>query len=276
MTATRYTGTRLFISTMLARAYVRVVGVQRELTSVAFEMLFSAVSVITFVLIFRALHAPEELIGFVIVGGAMTPFWLNVLWSMASQLYWEKEQGNLAMYIIAPGPMMAVLLGMAVGGMISMTVRAALLIAMGIVLFNVHFTIVDPLLLAVVFTVTMAALYGMGMMGSSLFLLLGREAWHFANLVQEPVHFFAGIYFPVRSLGRVIAYAASIIPMTLGLDAMRQLMFTKGAAFGFLSVGIELAILLILAIAFNTSAVYLLRHMERLAIREGRITEMQA
>ena len=44
---------------------------------------------------------------------AMTAFWMNVLWSMSSQLYWEKEQGNLALYIMAPNSMMAVLLGMA-------------------------------------------------------------------------------------------------------------------------------------------------------------------
>jgi len=32
----------------------------------------------------------------VVIGGAMTAFWMNVLWSMSTQLYWEKEQGNLA------------------------------------------------------------------------------------------------------------------------------------------------------------------------------------
>ena len=61
-----------------------------------------------------AIGAPEEYVGFVVVGGAMTAFWLNVLWSMSSQLYWEKEQGNLALYIIAPNSMMAILLGILV------------------------------------------------------------------------------------------------------------------------------------------------------------------
>mgnify|MGYP006173674971 CR=1 FL=1 len=46
----------------------------------------------------------------------MTAFWMNVLWSMSSQLYWEKEQGNLSLYIMSPSSMMAILLGMAVGG----------------------------------------------------------------------------------------------------------------------------------------------------------------
>ena len=40
-------------------------------------------------------RAPPEYVGFVVLGGAMTAFWLNVMWMMASQLYWEKSQGNL-------------------------------------------------------------------------------------------------------------------------------------------------------------------------------------
>ena len=54
-----------------------------------------------------------------LLGGAMTAFWINVLWTMANQLFWEKETGNLALYIMAPNSLMAILLGMAIGGMFS-------------------------------------------------------------------------------------------------------------------------------------------------------------
>ena len=52
-----------------------------------------------------------------VLGGAMTAFWLNVMWMMAAQLYWEKDQGNLELYFAAPMDMMAVLFGMAIGGL---------------------------------------------------------------------------------------------------------------------------------------------------------------
>ena len=32
----------------------------------------------------------------------MTAFWLNVIWMMAQQLWWEKSQGNLELYFAAP------------------------------------------------------------------------------------------------------------------------------------------------------------------------------
>jgi ABC-2 type transport system permease protein len=70
-----------------------------------------------------------------------------------------------------------------------------------------------------------------------------------------------------------VAAAASIIPLTLGLDAMRQLVFPSGAALGFLTVQTEISILIGLSLVFIVGARILLAKMERLAIREGRLTE---
>ena len=64
-----------------------------------------------------------------------------------------------------------------------------------------------------------------------------------------------------------------MIPLTLGLDAMRQLVFPSGAALGFLNVTVEITILAVLCVFFLAGAKFLLDYMEKLAIREGRITE---
>jgi ABC-2 type transport system permease protein len=208
-----------------------------------------------------------------VVGGAMMAFWMNIMWSMSSQLYWEKEQGNLALYIMAPNSMMAVLLGMALGGMFSTFLRAVAIIILGTLLFHVQYAIGSFWQLIAIFFTTMTALYGMGMMSASLFLLLGREADHLAQLATEPVFLVSGFYFPIKSLNFWIAAGASLIPLTLGLDAMRQLVFSTGPSVGFLDPRVELAILLVLCVIFLFGARYLLGHMERVAIREGRLTE---
>ena len=120
----RSSGFYLFLRTIMGRAYPRVIGMQREKSWLVFDVFFPMVSVIGYVLIYRAIKAPEDYVGFVVVGGAMTAFWMNVLWGMSSQLYWEKETGNLALYIAAPAKMMAILLGMALGGLVSTLIRA--------------------------------------------------------------------------------------------------------------------------------------------------------
>jgi ABC-2 type transport system permease protein len=266
-------GWRLFLQTVIARAYPRLIGQQREKSWMFFDIFLPMLGVAAYVFVYRALKAPEDYIGFVVVGGAMTAFWMNVLWSMSSQLYWEKEQGNLALFIMSPNSMMAVLLGMALGGMVATTLRALAIMLLGSLLFEVQYAVGSFGQLVAVFLLAMTALYGMGMMAASFFLLLSREAWHISNLATEPVYLVSGFYFPIKSFNFWVAAAASIIPLTLGLDAMRQLVFLSGPSLGFLSVPVEIGILIGLCVVFLTGARYLLAYMERLAIREGRLTE---
>jgi ABC-2 type transport system permease protein len=120
---------------------------------------------------------------------------------------------------------------------------------------------------------SMIALYGLGMLFASLFLLWGRNAWQITNMLQEPVYFLSGFYFPVKSFGVAVAMMASVIPLTLGLDAMRQLIFASGPSLGFLPVRVEIGTLLVLSILFVAAAKYWLDRMERLAIREGTLTD---
>jgi len=267
------TGFLLSLRTVVARAYPRVIGAQREKSWMFFDVFLPMLAVSAYVFVYRAIGAPKEYIGFGGVGGAMTAFWLNVRWSMSSQLYWEKEQGNLALYIMAPNSMMAILLGMALGGMLATGLRATAILILGSLLFDVQFQVVSFLQLFVVFMLTMIALYGMGMMSASLFLLLGREAWHLSNLAQEPIYLVSGFYFPISSFSFWVAAGASIIPLTLGLDAMRQLVFPSGPALGFLTVPVEILALVVMSVVFVVAASYMLAHLEKLAIREGRLTE---
>lgn len=266
-------GFLLSVKTVIARAYPRVIGAQREKSWMFFDVFLPMLAVSAYVFVYRAIDAPEEYIGFVVIGGAMTAFWLNVLWSMSSQLYWEKEQGNLSLYIMAPNSMMAILLGMALGGMLMTALRAAAILVIGSLLFNVEYQVVSFWQLFIVFMLTMVALYGMGMMSASMFLLLSREAWHMANLAQEPIYLVSGFYFPISSFSFWIAAGASLIPLTLGLDAMRQMVFPSSVSLGFLSVRVEILLLIILSVVFVFGARYLLAHLEKLAIREGRLTE---
>ena len=190
-------GWRLFLRSVLARAYPRIIGQQREKSWIFFETFLPFLATVGYVFVYRAIQAPGDYIGFVVIGGAMTAFWLNVMWAMAAQLYWEKENGNLALFIMSPTSLMAILLGMALGGLLATTLRALVIIGLGTVLFQIPFVISDYARLFVVFILTMAALYGLGMLLSSLFLLWGREAWQVSNTLQEPVYFLSGFYFPV-------------------------------------------------------------------------------
>ena len=263
---------RTNLRAMIGRAYPRIIGLTREPSWLFFEIFLPFLAVSAFVFVYRALEAPEEFIGFVVLGGAMTAFWLNVVWMMAAQFYWEKDQGNLELYFTAPMHLMSILAGMAIGGLVMTSSRALAVIGIGSLLYGVTYDIQQPLVLAGIFGLTMIPLYGMGMLFASLFLLWGREAYHLAELLQEPIYFLGGVNFPLRAIGPIAGVVMATLPLGVGLDAMRQLAFASDEAEGVLPVGTEALILAAMGVIFLIAARLALGYLEVLGRREGRLT----
>jgi ABC-2 type transport system permease protein len=261
---------RLFTAATLARIYPRVAWLFRSRSWMIQETVLPVLAVSAFAYAYRAMNAPEAYTGLVVLGAAMTTFWMNVLWGMGAQLYWERDSGNLEIYVMSPAPMMAILTGMALGGMTTTIVRATAITIAGVLLFQVPINPSSWWQLAAVFGLTLTALYGLGMMFSSLFLLWGREAWHLVNLLQEPIYLMTGTNFPVGTIfPRAVAVAASVIPLTAGMDGMRQVLFRTP---GILAVGAEMALLAGLSVVFLFAAHRCLRYLERRAKEEGKLT----
>ena len=257
---------------MVGRTYVRIVGSIREPAWIIGDAVFPTLGMCAFVLLYRALGAPRSFEALAVIGGILSTYWINVLWGMGAQLYWEKQQGQLQLYFVAPCSRMAILSGMAIGGVLTTTLRTVFGIAIGFFVLGVRVEPFDPGQLALVFVASMAALYAMGMTLSSLFLLYGREAWHLSNAMLEPVYFLSGLYFPLRALGAVGAVAAGLLPLALGVDALRQVLLGADAH-GLLPVGVETALLGGFAVVFLVLARFALRHLENLSKHEGRLTQ---
>jgi ABC-2 type transport system permease protein len=260
---------KLFLAAVGARTYPRIAWLFRSNAWMIQETVLPVLAVAASVYAYRAMNAPPQFAGYLVLGAAMTTFWLNVLWGMGAQLYWERDSGNLELYVMSPAPMTAILTGMALGGMTTTTIRATAIAVSGTILFDVPINPSSWWLLALGLFVTLAALYGLGMLFASLFLLWGREAWHLVSLLQEPVYLLSGTNFPITVLPRLIAVFASAIPLTLGMDAMRQVLFRTTGLF---DVWVELSILGGLAVVFFFAARRGLRYLERRARDEGKLS----
>jgi len=255
-----------------ARTYVRIAGSIREPTWIIADAVLPNLGMCAYVLLYRSLGAPRDFEALAVFGGILSTYWINVLWGMASQFYWEKQQGQLQLYFAAPCSRMAILTGMAIGGVAMTTLRSVFGILLGFVVLGVRVPPIDFLQLLLVFAITMAALYALGMTLASLFLLYGREAWHLSNALQEPMFFLSGLYFPLRALGALGAVAAALVPLGLGVDALRQVLMHE-AARGLLPLGTEIAILTGFAVLFMGTARWALAYLETLSKREGRLTQ---
>jgi ABC-2 type transport system permease protein len=109
------------------------------------------------------------------------------------------------------------------------------------------------------------------MLMASLFLFWGREAWHLANLFSEPAYFLGGLYAPVKVLGPLAGLAIGLLPLAVGIDAIRQLTFTQVPDIGVLPPTVEAVILVVMSVVFLLLARVALGYFERRARAEGRL-----
>lgn len=275
MTATTLTFSQVLLANFraaYARMWVRLKGSNREVTWMAAEILLPILTIGAYVILYKTLSLPPSMGTAVIIGGTMIAFWSNVLWNMSAQWFWEKEVGNLEMYLVAPVSRMAILLGMALGGVVNTSMRAAGILVLGIFVFQVPFQLNDVFSAGLVFLLTVASLYALGMVFASLFMLYGREAWHTNMLLQEPVYFLSGSYFPTIYSGAIplgVQIAATAIPMTIGLDAIRLVTIGGG---NISTVWLHILGLIAFTLILFPLARKALGYMESLGKREGRLT----
>jgi ABC-2 type transport system permease protein len=261
---------QIFVKTVLARAYPRVVGHARNVSWIVIEITLPLIGTVAMVYVYRALKAPAEYTGFVVLGGTVLAFWQNILFDMAGNFIWERGGSNLELFTVAPTTFTAILVGMALGGIFYTAQRAAVVLVVTSMLFQVSYRRAGIAPAVGVLLLTLLALYALGMLLASLFLFFGRAAWHALDGMQEPVYFLSGFYFPVHSLGAYVAGAASIIPLTLGLDAMRQFLLPGTPVF--LGPGWEAGLIAAQIPVYLLGAQWALGVMERLARRDARLS----
>jgi len=230
----------------------------------------------SFTMVYRA-YGLGAYAGFAILGGVMISFWGNVLWSMASQFNWDKQVGLFEIYISSPAPITAILVGMSLGGILGTAPSAAMVALLGWVIFAPP---IHPFWPAVVlvFSLTLASLYAMGMALSSLYLAYGREADSVNEALHEPVSLISGVYFP--SVGAIspfpfaIQAAASLVPLTIGMDALRQSLGFP-IKVPFIPLYIEALILALMALILLLASSRALRFLENKGRRTGSIAVRQ-
>lgn len=255
---------------MKARAVVRLLSIFGEPLWVIVNMGFPILSSLAFSLLYISIGAGKY-VGFAILGGVMVSFWGNVLWSMASQFNWDKQEGLFEIYITSPASITAILIGMSVGGIIGTVPSAFIVTALGWALFHPAIAASWPAV-AITFSLTLVSLYALGMTLSSLYLVYGREAESMNNVLQEPVSMLSGVYFP--SIGSfspfpfALQVVASLIPLTIGMDALRKSLF---AAQGLNVVWPNLAVLTAMGAVLLAVSSVSLKALENKGRRDGTI-----
>jgi ABC-2 type transport system permease protein len=265
-----------WLRTAYARLWVRAKSIYGEPLWVAINIGFPFFTSFSFTMVYRA-YGLGSYAGFAILGGVMISFWGNVLWSMASQFNWDKQVGLFEIYISSPASISAILVGMSLGGILGTAPSAALVALIGWAIFHPTVNPVWPAVISV-FALTLASLYAMGMALSSLYLAYGREADSVNEALHEPVSLISGVYFPSTGgfspFPLAVQAGASLIPLTLGMDALRRTLFF-GQGFGEFTIDLELVALAIMGIVLLFVSSKALKFLEDKGRRTGTIAVRQ-
>lgn len=252
----------------LGRAYVRIKGGNREPSWILWEIFLPLIMIASVIWAYEHLGAPSIFKGFVILGGAMMSYWYNVLWGMGRTLYWEKETGNLELFLLSDSKLPGLLLGMALGGMFNTSIRSIAVVIMGVYFFKAEFNVSTLPLAILIFSLTLVALYGLGMGLSGLHIVYGRMGVRINEALDEPIMFLSGQYYPLSAFPLLLQYLAGLIPLAVGLDGVRRsLLLGEGLD----TLYLHLIVLAVLMVVFYIVGLKMLNKLVEIGRRDGRL-----
>ena len=257
---------------MMARATIRI---KMYLTSPAdyiINVTLMSVDLLAFVFTYRYLGMPKEFATFVMIGGILNAYWIHSLWNVGVSTYWEKNRGILQRYLTSPASLLSIFVGSALGTSIGASGVAVIALILSFILgFPVHIT--DPVLVSAIFVLTVVNIMFIGAMFSSLFLLWGREGWLWGLLFEEPIYIASGVYYPLKFMPKLVHFFSYLIPLSFGIDALRQTIV--GEQIGWLPLRYEILALIFMTFVFFFLSVFFSQRIYETARKEGKLVGVE-
>ena len=215
-------------------------------------------------LIFQRNAGTTDAVGYIVIG-TIVWMWQNVvLWNVGFALREEQLRGTLESNWLSPAWRFSLLLGNSAVQMVTMLIFIAVSLIEFSLLYGVRFN-GDPLLVLLLFLVSIPSIYGLGFAFASV-VITAREANAFVFLVRGLVMIFCGITYPIAVLPGWMQGVAQFLPQTYIIYGFRAAML-NGADFSALLPVYE--ILLVFGAFWLAVGFALFRHMERRARRTG-------
>ena len=142
----------------------------------------------------------------------------------AISIIWDREFGFLKEVLVAPVPRWAVALGKILGGATVAIVQSAILIALAPFM---HVTLSVVIVLQLLF---FCFLISIAITSLGVFVAVRMRSMQgfqmLMNFLVMPMYFLSGAMFPIRSAPGWMKFLMTIDPLTYGVDALRNVVFS--------------------------------------------------
>ncbi len=139
---------------------------------------------------------------------------------------WDKEFGFLKEILVAPVSRSSIVIGKALSGTVVSFIQAAIILLF-FPLLGMHLTLGQVMLALFISAAVAFSISAFGIVLASFYE--SYESFSvIMNFIIMPMFFLSGAMYPVRLLQTPLRVAASVNPLTYGIDAIKNALFTAG------------------------------------------------
>jgi ABC-2 type transport system permease protein len=157
---------------------------------------------------------------FLLVGTCFSDYLGLSLHAFSSNIRESQSNGTLELMLLSPTRLSNLLLSSSLWGYLFTSVRVAVYLVAGVIVFGVRLESANPLAALATFLLSVVCFASLGIISASFVVVLKRGdpiTW----LVGSASGLLAGVYYPVEVLPDWLQVGSALLPMTYSLNAMR-------------------------------------------------------
>lgn len=192
---------------------------------------------------------------FVLIGIALIDYFTISSNTFATEIRSSQIFGTLESLLVTPTSIITILLSSYVYKLFSTSLRIFSYTIVSIALFNMHIGTVNYLALITSFILTLLPYFGLGLISAS-FIIVFKQGNPIGTLVTMSSSLLGGIMYPVTVLPEWLQPFSKILPITHGLEAIRQVLLNDAGFQIITNQLMSLALLSILSLVSGLICIY--------------------
>lgn len=202
---------------------------------------------------------------FVLIGIALTDYLTVSTDTFATEMRNAQIVGTLEALIVTPTSINTILFSSFVYKLLSSSLRTLFYFLLGIFIFGVKLQDINVFLLLLTFLLTLLPFVGLGLL-SAAFIIVFKQGSPVSMVMAISSGLLSGVLYPVAVLPSWLKPVSVMLPVTHGLEAIRQILL-QGATFT--EIDTRLYCLFIFSISFMAIGIYAINKALQVASREG-------
>ena len=202
---------------------------------------------------------------FVLIGIALTDYFTISTNTFANEIRTSQIVGTLEALLVTPTSILTILLSSYVYKLFSTSFRVFFYLLVGSLLFDMLIQPIHVTALILAFILTLLPFFGLGLI-SAAFIIVFKQGNPIGGLLAMSSGLLGGVMYPVSILPDWLKPFSTILPITHGLEAMRQVLLNQATIHTIRHQLVVLAILTFLSLSVGIIAIY---HGLQIAKKEG-------